>query len=409
MKKNKKTIKIILLLTLLLPEIAHATEYVVCGADKKIPLVLASLISTVMTIIKIIIPILIVISGMISFLKVTYSSNVEDEMKKAQSKLINSVIAAVIIFFVISIINFGVSLVAGANNNVMSCVNCLINPKKCEQIDETGTKRCPGFITDDYDENCNPINKSTNESTETNTNSNTNSNSNNNTGTNNNTNSNTNNNTGTNNNTSANNNTNNKRTDIKEINGATYIKGILIVNKTYGISESYAPNNKNIYGECTGESCFTSQTWKAYQSMMNNAKYDGIYLEIGSGYRSYAFQNDIYNNYVNAGRADVDTFSARPGHSEHQTGLAMDVCKVGDSETCINDKFAATAEAIWLNDNCYKYGFIIRYPEGKADKTGYKYEPWHLRYVGKDLAKKLYNNGNWITLEEYLIITSSYN
>ena len=158
---KRKKLMLTSLLLLVVPEITHAAQYVVCGNDNKMPLLLAQLISTLMTIVKIFIPILLVISGMISFFKVTFSINVEDEMKKAKNKLINNIIAAIIIFFVISIINFAVSLVVGANNNVMSCVYCLINPDKCEQIDQNGNKLCPGFIDQEYDENCNPINNNT--------------------------------------------------------------------------------------------------------------------------------------------------------------------------------------------------------------------------------------------------------
>lgn len=143
--------------------------------------------------------------------------------------------------------------------------------------------------------------------------------------------------------------------------------------------------------------------------MKDYAKFDGIQLKIGSGYRSYEYQNQIYMNYVARDGAEAaDTYSARPGHSEHQTGLAMDICSTNENIPCIEDGFASSAEAKWLNDNCYKYGFILRYPQGKEDKTGYKYESWHLRYVGTDLAKKLYNDGNWITMEEYFNITSQY-
>ena len=90
-----------------------------------------------------------------------------------------------------------------------------------------------------------------------------------------------------------------------------------------------------------------------------------------------------------------------PGNSEHQTGLCFDL-------NSIDDSFGDTVEGRWVNDNCYKYGFCIRFPKGKDAYTGYQYESWHLRYVGKDLAEKLYNNGNWISLEEYFGITSEY-
>ena len=101
------------------------------------------------------------------------------------------------------------------------------------------------------------------------------------------------------------------------------------------------------------------------------------------------------------GQASADTFSARPGHSEHQTGLAIDVNSVDDS-------FRGTPEAIWLADNCYKYGFIIRYPEGKEGITGYKYEPWHIRYVGSEIAKKVHDAGSNATLEEIYGLSSQY-
>ena len=102
------------------------------------------------------------------------------------------------------------------------------------------------------------------------------------------------------------------------------------------------------------------------------------------------------------GKKAADTFSARPGASEHQTGLAFDL-------NTITNSFKDTAEGKWVNKNCYLYGYILRYPEGKTNETGYIYEPWHIRYVGKELAKKLYNNGNWITMEDYFGIDSKYN
>ena len=123
-----------------------------------------------------------------------------------------------------------------------------------------------------------------------------------------------------------------------------------------------------------------------------------IYLS--SGFRSYETQNRIYNNYVsNYGQSSADTFSARPGHSEHQTGLAIDV-------NSIDDSFADTPEAEWLASHAHEYGFIIRYPKGKESITGYKYEPWHIRYLGVEKATEVYNSG--LTLEEFLGIDSEY-
>ena len=136
--------------------------------------------------------------------------------------------------------------------------------------------------------------------------------------------------------------------------------------------------------------------------MRDDASDNGLNIWIQSGYRSYGFQKELYDNYVKEdGKEAADTYSARPGHSEHQTGLAFDL-------NTITDDFQYTNEGIWVNENCYKYGFILRYPKGKEEITGYKYESWHLRYVGVELATKLYNNGDWITLEEHFNLTSEY-
>ena len=172
-------------------------------------------------------------------------------------------------------------------------------------------------------------------------------------------------------------------------NGVTYIEGYLVVNKTYTLPSSYGNG-------------LTNATTEAFNKMQAAAKVDGLNIYISSGFRSYSYQKTLYNNYVNRdGVTAADTYSARAGHSEHQSGLAFDV-------NTINDSFANTEEGKWLNDNCYKYGFILRYPNGKSDETGYQYEPWHFRYVGVELAEKLYNNGNWITVEDYFGITSKY-
>lgn len=187
---------------------------------------------------------------------------------------------------------------------------------------------------------------------------------------------------------------------IENINGVTYIDGILVVNKTYSLPSDYRPSNSADYQYCT--TCLTPETLNAFNEMQADAQALGLNLYISSGFRSYSYQENLYNNYVyQDGQEAADTYSARPGHSEHQTGLAFDL-------NTIDDSFAYTDEGKWVADNCYKYGLILRYPSGKEDKTGYQYESWHLRYVGKELAQKLYNNGNWITLEENFNITSIY-
>ena len=173
-------------------------------------------------------------------------------------------------------------------------------------------------------------------------------------------------------------------------NGIYYINNVLIANKTYSLPSTYNPGN------------LTTEFKDNYNELIKQSKLNNLNLFIISGFRSYNTQLNLYNNYVNRdGKILADKYSARAGHSEHQSGLAADI-------NSVNQSMINTKEGKWLNDNCYKYGFIIRYPKGKENITGYMYEPWHIRYVGKELASKLYNNGNWITLEEYFGITSIY-
>ena len=163
--------------------------------------------------------------------------------------------------------------------------------------------------------------------------------------------------------------------------GATYVNGILLVNKNHSIPASYAPGlNKTV--------------WEAFIRLKDAAAAVGHDIQLLSGYRSYATQERLYNNYVATyGQEEADTFSAKPGTSEHQTGLAMDV-------GWIDDAYGETASGKWLAENCHKYGFIIRYPKGKEHITGYKYEPWHIRYLGVNIATDVYQSG--LCLEEYL-------
>mgnify|MGYP001024781050 FL=1 len=194
--------------------------------------------------------------------------------------------------------------------------------------------------------------------------------------------------------------------EIKEINGATYINDILIVNKTYPLQENYIPTNtkNNKVSSYTGvcNDCIDIEAYQEWTKMKADALAVGFNLWIQSGYRPYVLQEKLYNNYVSRdGKAEADRYSARPGYSEHQTGLCFDINNPSKS-------FNETEEAKWINDNAYRYGYILRYPKGKENETGYMYESWHVRYVGKELAEKLYNNGDWITLEDYLGITSEY-
>ena len=180
-----------------------------------------------------------------------------------------------------------------------------------------------------------------------------------------------------------------KATASHSVSSPTYISGILIANKTYALPSNYNPG-------------VNPAAQSAFNTMAADAAKQGINLYIVSGFRSYSSQASIYNNYVaRDGKAAADRYSARPGHSEHQTGLAFDVNSLSQS-------FENTKEGKWLAENCHNYGFIIRYPKGKESVTGYMYEPWHIRYVGTDLSYKIHEMGNNATLEEYFGIGSQY-
>lgn len=139
----------------------------------------------------------------------------------------------------------------------------------------------------------------------------------------------------------------------------------------------------------------------ALKSLTDEAKADGVTFTLESGYRSYQFQVNLYNHYVSVqGKAVADSQSARPGYSEHQTGLAADLGGVTKPACNVEDCYKSTPEGQWLAANAYKYGFIIRYPEGKQAVTGYIYEPWHLRFVGTNLSTEMHASGA-STMEEF--------
>ena len=164
--------------------------------------------------------------------------------------------------------------------------------------------------------------------------------------------------------------------------GITYIKGIPIVNKKYGVPASYAP----------GED---PEAVSHLMQLIQDMSAQGYSLSGGySGFRSYATQDGLYSSYAaSSGQAQADTFSARPGYSEHQTGLAFDL--LDGAGQLVEDPQASQ----WLMDNCAQYGFIVRYQPGKESITGYMPEPWHLRYIGEQ-AQDIMNSG--MCLEEYL-------
>ena len=134
------------------------------------------------------------------------------------------------------------------------------------------------------------------------------------------------------------------------------------------------------------------------EKLVAAARAAGVTLRVGSGYRSYATQASLFASYVRQhGEAAASRFSSRPGHSEHQSGLAVDFA--GADQTCwVDDCFERTAAGKWLAAHAHEYGFILRYPKGKEKITGYQYEPWHFRYVGRELAGALHQSG--LTMEE---------
>lgn len=168
---------------------------------------------------------------------------------------------------------------------------------------------------------------------------------------------------------------------IEQKDGITYVNGIIFVNKDYSLPEDYDPKvNKKAY--------------KALEKMQNDAMVLGLDLNLISGYRSYKTQKELFQKYaLKDGEEKANTYSAKPGHSEHQTGLAFDIGSVDRT-------FENTDEAKWIEENAHLYGFIVRYPKNKTDITGYIYEPWHVRYLGVDVATKVKASG--LTLEEYL-------
>lgn len=174
----------------------------------------------------------------------------------------------------------------------------------------------------------------------------------------------------------------------------------ILVNKYYSLPEKYAPDdvvNMSSQYSYPGNS-IRKDVYEAFKEMAGRAKEDGIILIVNSSYRDYETQKEIYDDYADKnGKEYADKFAARPDYSEHQTGLALDIFTPGAGMKT----FENTDASKWLVNNAYKYGFILRYPPEKEDITGYAYESWHYRYLGKDLAKKVYESG--LTFDEYYV------
>ena len=176
----------------------------------------------------------------------------------------------------------------------------------------------------------------------------------------------------------------------------------VIVNKQHPlISASYIPVDLTT----TVGATISNNAVPDFTAMNSAALAVGINFTIVSSYRSFDTQNYLYNNYVATyGQAASDTFSARPGYSEHQTGLTVDLGSSTGSECNLDDCFSTTTEGQWLSNHANEFGFILRYPSDKTSITGYKSEPWHFRYIGRDLAIKM-KNSSITTLEEFFNIS----
>jgi D-alanyl-D-alanine carboxypeptidase len=168
----------------------------------------------------------------------------------------------------------------------------------------------------------------------------------------------------------------------------TFIEGILVANKHYPLPSTYAP----------GES---KEARDAFNNMAAAAKLDGFDIVAFSTYRSFEYQTTLYNRYVEKdGQEAADRYSARPGYSEHQTGLAFDIGEKNFEQYWASEAFGGTPSGEWVATHAHEYGFILRYPIGKEEVTGYMHESWHFRYVGVGPAKDMYSINK--TLEEYL-------
>ncbi len=174
----------------------------------------------------------------------------------------------------------------------------------------------------------------------------------------------------------------------------------ILVNKYNYLEEDYIPDNLEDIDLNYARSGMKLVNYakEAFEEMAKDAKKEGYTIIAMSSYRSYTYQVNLYNRYKESDGAEIaDTYSGRPGHSEHQTGLAVDVYNGKIDYT----NFEKTEEFNWMQENAYKYGFILRFPKDKIKQTGYDYESWHYRYVGKDIAKYIHKNN--ICFEEYYI------
>ena len=176
---------------------------------------------------------------------------------------------------------------------------------------------------------------------------------------------------------------------------------LVVANKKYALDYYFEPTDLRVVNATGNRTHYLRDcAASALESMFAAAAQEGITLVTCSSYRSASYQASLYNNYVAMyGTATADTISARPGYSDHQTGLAADIGD-HDQATVFTQAMEYTVEGQWLYAHAHEYGFILRYPKGKEWITGYSFEPWHYRYVGVDYATAIYNVSPDCTLEE---------
>lgn len=182
----------------------------------------------------------------------------------------------------------------------------------------------------------------------------------------------------------------------------------VLVNKDNLLDRNYVPfemyvvdeneNNFHQYKDASLKPMFRKDIKRYIDKLLKDAHALGLPLIVDSGYRSYDYQQVVLNALIKEKGNDAYKLVALPGASEHQTGLAVDFAYY-ENGIYNDDVKEDDKEAIWLKNNCWKYGFILRYPKGKENITGYNFEPWHFRFVGLELAKKIFDED--LTLEEY--------
>lgn len=192
--------------------------------------------------------------------------------------------------------------------------------------------------------------------------------------------------------------------NIKEIKNPDDI--IVLVNKNNILPKNYIPTDLRLINNryALDNKYLREEAAIAFENLSADASTLGYKIIAASAYRDYEYQGRLFNEYTNSKGIDYALLcSAKPGHSEHQTGLALDV--MGTNEDY--DEFEKAIEFNWMRENAHKYGFILRYPKGKEHITGFKYEPWHYRYVGVQNATKIYQNN--LTLEEFIKEEKTFN